>query len=162
MFALRMADRRLDRMDSRACSFEHLESRDMLSGLGGAGSIAHPLALRASVPGEGGYTPAEIAHAYGLDRLAPLSNGASANGAGQTIAIVDAYDDPTIASDLRTFDQAFGLPAPRALRRSTSRVGRTILRPTPDGRSKWPWMSSGSTPLRPVRASFWSRPSPTS
>jgi len=32
------------------------------------------------------------------------------NGAGQTIAIVAAYNDPTIASDLREFDSQFGLP----------------------------------------------------
>lgn len=32
------------------------------------------------------------------------------NGSGQTIAIVDAYDDPTIASDLSYFDSTYGLP----------------------------------------------------
>ena len=32
-------------------------------------------------------------------------------GAGQTIAIVDAYDDPTAESDLGTFSQKYGLPA---------------------------------------------------
>src|SRR6185437_3541067 len=32
-------------------------------------------------------------------------------GSGQTIAIVDAYDDPNIASDLTAFDQKFGLAA---------------------------------------------------
>ena len=52
----------------------------------------------------GGYTPAQIRHAYGIDQL-------SETGAGQTIAIVDAYDDPSIASDLNAFDQQFGLPA---------------------------------------------------
>jgi uncharacterized delta-60 repeat protein len=46
-------------------------------------------------------TPAQIRTAYGLN-LVPL------DGAGQTIAIVDAYDDPTIASDLDTFDRQFG------------------------------------------------------
>ena len=34
------------------------------------------------------------------------------NGAGQTIAIVDAYNDPNIKSDLATFDSEFGLSAP--------------------------------------------------
>lgn len=33
------------------------------------------------------------------------------NGSGKTIAIVDAYDDPTIGSDLATFDSTYGLPA---------------------------------------------------
>ncbi len=52
----------------------------------------------------GPYSPAQIRHAYGVDQL-------SQDGSGQTIAIVDAYDDPTIAADLATFDSQFGLPA---------------------------------------------------
>jgi subtilase family serine protease len=43
-------------------------------------------------------------HAYGLDQL---KNG----GAGQTIAIVDAYGSPTIANDLQVFSDQYGLPA---------------------------------------------------
>ncbi|MBI3410000.1 MAG: S53 family peptidase [Planctomycetes bacterium] len=50
------------------------------------------------------YTPAQIQHAYGFDLN-------SNTGAGQTIAIVDAYDDPNIASDLAAFSSTFGLPA---------------------------------------------------
>jgi subtilase family serine protease len=50
------------------------------------------------------YTPGQARHAYGFDRL-------SSNGSGQTIAIIDAYDDPNIASDLAHFDAQFGLPA---------------------------------------------------
>ena len=34
------------------------------------------------------------------------------NGAGQTIAIVDAFFDPNIQSDLGKFDAQFGLAAP--------------------------------------------------
>jgi hypothetical protein len=52
-----------------------------------------------------GFWPAQIRHAYGFDKL-PL------DGAGQTIAIVDAYDDPNLAADLQTFDAQFGLPDP--------------------------------------------------
>src|SRR5262249_48245223 len=52
-----------------------------------------------------GYTPAQIRHGYGIDQL-PL------DGSGQTIAIIDAYDDPTIVRDLVTFDRIFGLPDP--------------------------------------------------
>src|SRR6185437_6146588 len=41
-----------------------------------------------------------------------FSNGAiSGDGAGQTIAIVDAYADPNIASDLAAFDAEYGLSA---------------------------------------------------
>jgi len=51
-----------------------------------------------------GYHPAQIRHAYGLD---VYTNG----GAGQVIAIVDAYGSPTIQADLNTFSATFGLPA---------------------------------------------------
>jgi len=63
------------------------------------------------------YTPAEIQQAYGFNNIR-FSNGATfsnngATGSGQTIAIVDAYDDPNIQTDLNTFDtnNMWGLPA---------------------------------------------------
>jgi subtilase family serine protease len=48
-----------------------------------------------------GYGPAQFRGAYGLPSAGP---------AGQTIAIVDAYDDPKIAGDLNVYSQQFGLP----------------------------------------------------
>jgi hypothetical protein len=57
-----------------------------------------------------GYTPAQIRKAY---ELGDLANASFTNrGAGQTIAIVDAYDAPTIRSDLAFFSSQFGLTAP--------------------------------------------------
>jgi subtilase family serine protease len=50
------------------------------------------------------FTPGEIRHAYGFDQV-------SATGAGQTIAIVDAFDDPNAAADLQKFSSQFGLAA---------------------------------------------------
>ncbi|HEV3437160.1 MAG TPA: S53 family peptidase [Gemmata sp.] len=60
------------------------------------------------------FTPTQIQEAYGFNQIAfSTSRGTiDGNGAGQTIAIVDAYDDPNIVSDLQTFDRAFGLPDP--------------------------------------------------
>ncbi|MGE5611962.1 MAG: hypothetical protein ACM359_22135, partial [Bacillota bacterium] len=59
-----------------------------------------------------GMTPAEVQHAYGFDQATfrTAQGNESLNGAGQTIAIVDAYNDPTIAHDLKVFDRTFGLP----------------------------------------------------
>ncbi|HEU4599840.1 MAG TPA: S8 family serine peptidase [Solirubrobacterales bacterium] len=48
-----------------------------------------------------GYGPAQFRGAYALPSSAPP---------GQTIAIVDAYDDPSIAADLNTYSAQFGLP----------------------------------------------------
>ncbi|WP_052639905.1 S53 family peptidase [Zavarzinella formosa] len=88
---------------TRRLCFETLEARDQPS----VGSAVHlNLQAQASTSGpDGGLTPAEMRKAYGFDQLKD-------DGAGQTIAIVVAYDDPNIASDLATFDQAFGLAAP--------------------------------------------------
>ncbi|MDR3636925.1 MAG: S53 family peptidase [Isosphaeraceae bacterium] len=62
----------------------------------------------------GGLTPAQLKRAYGLDAVVFNVSGQTVqgDGTGQTIAIVDPYHDPGLASDLRTFDQAFGLPDP--------------------------------------------------
>ena len=48
------------------------------------------------------YTPSEIRQAYDIPD--------SFTGAGQSIAIIDAYGSPTVQSDLDTFDAAMGLP----------------------------------------------------
>ena len=82
----------------------------------------------ATTPGAAPYTPAQISHAYGFDQLKPLSNGLTPTGAGQTIAIVDAFDDPTIAADLQTFDAQFGLPDPTFTK--VNQTGGTQYPPT--------------------------------
>lgn len=51
----------------------------------------------------GGYSPAQIQKAYGFP--------SAYQGAGQTIAILDAGDDPNIEADLNVFSAQFGLPA---------------------------------------------------
>lgn len=57
------------------------------------------------------FSPSQIRHAYGFDQIV-LPNGASPDGTGTTIAIVDAYDDPNIVNDLHQFDLQFGLTDP--------------------------------------------------
>ncbi len=54
------------------------------------------------------YQPAQVQTAYDEQ---PLFNR-GITGKGQTIVIVDSLGSPTIRSDLRSFDSAFGLPAP--------------------------------------------------
>ena len=50
------------------------------------------------------YSAAQIRAAYGVDSI-PNFGSAPADGSGQTIAIVDAYNNPTALSDLDSFDQ---------------------------------------------------------
>ena len=57
------------------------------------------------------YQPGQIQQAYDL---APLFNQ-GITGTGQTIIIVDSFGSPTIARDLKTFDDTFDLPAPPSL-----------------------------------------------
>jgi len=52
-----------------------------------------------------GYGPTQFQTAYGL------SNAAASGGIGQTIGIVDAYDDPNAEKDLGTYSSTEGLPA---------------------------------------------------
>ncbi len=57
-----------------------------------------------------GLSPTQIRHAYGFDQIMLPGTATLADGSGQTIAIVDAYNDPNIRGDLQAFDQQFGLP----------------------------------------------------
>lgn len=75
--------------------------------------------LPASGTSPTGFTPQQIRAAYGFSQAA--FGSLPADGAGQTIAIVDAYDDPGLVnstaanfatSDLAMFDSQFGLPNP--------------------------------------------------
>jgi subtilase family serine protease len=77
----------------------------------GPGLVRHPLFLKVfgrdssgrllvTNPSPRGYTPAQIQAYLGL----------AGDGSGQTIAIVDAFDDPNVVNDLNTFSSTFGLP----------------------------------------------------
>lgn len=73
------------------------------------GRHAHTAAAADDVPASAfqpaSGTPAWLQQAYDTTWL-------SANrGSGDTVAVVDAYDDPTAASDLATYRAHFGLPA---------------------------------------------------
>jgi subtilase family serine protease len=78
------------------------------------------------------FDPAQIAKAYGynLIRFESASGGqVSGNGSGQTIAIIDAYNDPNIATDLAAFDTMFNLSAPASFK-VVSQTGSTQNLPT--------------------------------
>ena len=96
------------------CQMEELESRTLLSAVPVATtdfSINHSngAATPFAYASPAGMTPSQIRHAYGIDTT--MFGSVSGDGSGQTIAIIDAYDDPTIAADLATFNATFGLPS---------------------------------------------------
>lgn len=64
---------------------------------------AAPTVAPGSTPA--GYGPSELQSAYNLTSLVETQ------GAGETIALVDAYDDPNAEADLATYRSQYGLPA---------------------------------------------------
>jgi len=58
-----------------------------------------------AIPAGVGYGPSQLQSAYNL------TSASAADGSGRTIAVVDAFDDPTAASDLATYRSSAGLPA---------------------------------------------------
>ena len=84
------------------------------TGPAGPASPASPASSPAPNVGQptAGLVPAQLEQAY---NLGPLRRR-GINGAHQTIVIVDSFGSPTIARDLASFDQAFGLRPPASLR----------------------------------------------
>lgn len=82
---------------------------------------AAPMAAAQATPMAAGsavatYSPAQIRAAYGMPALPAAGTALTAAqaaqlGAGQTIYIVDAMNDPNVAAELAAFNQKFGLPA---------------------------------------------------
>ncbi len=62
-----------------------------------------------------GYTPAQLQRAYGFARA--IRDGIT--GRGVTVAVVDAYDSPTMPGDLNTWSHRHGLPFARVTRHAT-------------------------------------------
>lgn len=89
----------------------------------------HPLA--SSAPS--GLTPTQIRTAYGLTTT--LFGSIAGDGTGQTIAIVDAYNAPTIKTDLAAFNAKFGLQAPPSFT-VVNQTGGTSM-PSNDTRGGW-------------------------
>jgi subtilase family serine protease len=111
----------------------------MLAAISPAGALAlsskehyahHPLHVR---PGAStsptGLSPATIKSVYNF-------SADPAAGAGRTIAIVDAFDDPTAESDLGVFSSQYGLPACTTANGCFTKVNQT-------GGSSYPRTDSG-------------------
>ena len=71
-------------------------------------TAAHPTAQTVrpdAIPSGNGYGPSQFQAAYNL------TAASAADGSGTTVAVVDAYNDPTAAADLAAYRAAAGLPA---------------------------------------------------
>jgi subtilase family serine protease len=79
-----------------------------------------------------GYGPSSLRSAY------KLTSASKADGSGETVAIIDAYDDPQAQADLNTYRSDWGLPACRAgCFEKVNEKGRTSPLPTTAGTTGW-------------------------
>ena len=116
-----------------AVRIETLEVRALLSAASIGACAATELSLQPSAASsQAGFAPQQIRNAYGFDQVS-FGAGIDADGSGQTIAIVDAYNDPNLASDLHVFDQQFNLNDPPGLQQ----VGQTGGTQLPAANSGW-------------------------
>jgi hypothetical protein len=73
-----------------------------------------------------GYTPDELAGAYGYD---------PSRAVDQTVAVVDWYDDPNVLADLNAFDRTYHLPTETSRSfRKVNQDGRATPLPSPSRR----------------------------
>jgi subtilase family serine protease len=88
-----------------------------------------------------GYGPAGLQSAYNL------VSASAASGAGETVAVVDAYNDPTALSDLCTYRSTFSLPPLKAGCTNSTGTGPTFTKVS----------QSGSTTIFPFNNSNWAQ-----
>jgi hypothetical protein len=116
---------------------ERLDARELLTALPSLVGVTFAPMYQAvpfggPSPPAGAKTPTQIRQAYDFAGL--TFNGVAGDGAGQTIAIVEAYDDANIQDDLNTFDAQFGLPATTVTR--VNQTGGTAY-PGTDSSGGW-------------------------
>ncbi|MFJ9475281.1 peptidase S8 [Streptomyces mirabilis] len=94
-----------------------------------ANAHANAVTPKAAADSPTGYGPSDLQDAYGL------TDAAASNGSGETIAIVDAYDDPNAASDLAAYRSYYGLSACTTANgcfKKVSQTGSTTSLPSSD------------------------------
>lgn len=99
----RFASSRVGR-PARGCRAARRGYAECLSARDSVVPVSSPDAVGPAYEGsgeEGGYSPANLREAYKLPET---------GGSGQTVAIVDAYNDPNAYSDLKTYRKTYKLP----------------------------------------------------
>ncbi|MGW2487799.1 S53 family peptidase [Streptomyces sp. NPDC001606] len=107
--------------DEMACKALQVTSGTPLS--------AHAESALTAAATPSGYGPASLQAAYNL----PSATG----GTGQTVAIVDAYDDPNAEADLATYRAQYGLSACTTANGCFKKVDQTGGTKYPRGNSGW-------------------------
>ena len=84
-----------------------------------------------AIPSGVGYGPSQLQSAYNL------ASASAADGSGRTVAIVDAYDDPTAASDLAAYRSAAGLPTVPSFKKLNQNGATSPLPATAPASDDW-------------------------
>jgi len=87
-----------------AAAWRGVQADDGAPGNGAVGDGAAGVGPVATTAPPLGYGPAELQQAYNL------TTASAGNGRGRTVAIVDAYDDPSVVSDLSAYRAQYRLP----------------------------------------------------
>ncbi len=94
--------------------------------ISGNGQVVHQAVTQTDLPS--GYRPADLQSAYKLP---------TTGGAGQTVAVVDAYDDPNAEADLGVYRAKFGLPPCTSANGCFRKVGNFGSNALPAADSGW-------------------------
>lgn len=84
-----------------------------------------------------GVTPNATPSGYGPSDLYSAYNLPTGGGAGQTVAIVDAYDDPNAEADMNVYRSQYGLPSCTSASGCFKKVGQTGTSTLPSKNSSW-------------------------
>ena len=84
-----------------------------------------------AIPSGVGYGPAQLQSAYNM------TSAAASDGAGRTVAVVDAYDDANAASDLAAYRSAAGLPAVPSFKKVNQNGATSPLPSAPPSGDDW-------------------------
>ncbi|MFC1407277.1 MULTISPECIES: carboxypeptidase regulatory-like domain-containing protein [Streptacidiphilus] len=102
--------------------------KGVMRGKGAKSGAATPADAQPNTNPPAGYGPSDLLSAYSLP---------ADGGAGATIAIVDAYDDPNAEADLAVYRAQYGLPACTTANGCLSKVNQTGGPALPPADSSW-------------------------
>jgi subtilase family serine protease len=113
----------------RSCAVTHTAGQMACDALRVTNTVEHVHALGVT-PGAtpSGFGPSDLRSAYNLP-----ANG----GAGQTVAIIDAYNDPNAGADMAVYRSQYGLPACTAASGCFSQVSQTGTSTLPKNNKGW-------------------------
>jgi subtilase family serine protease len=95
-----------------------------------------------------GYVPSQLQGGYGVASAIAAGN----NGAGQTVAVIDAYASPTILQDVNEYSSRHGLPALTSSQFSQIVAPGTFIRPQNPAQDPQGWYGEETLDVEAVHS----------